>query len=280
MEQQIQFTLSVTAGKWVIARSIAENKDVKEALGNSKKLLLCGGTTVSAVAELLFNSPLRISGRITPRGTVTAARKSSTAHTLLIHEGKTYDMEESSGGETLLRKMGPGDIIITGANLIDCHGDAALMASSYGLGNRGKLLASIHTEGARVIIAAGIEKLSPVKISESIKRAGRKASYWSMGAAAGLVPLVGEVITEVEGIESLMGIKPVVIGRGGVNGAEGSTTFVASGEKDKLKVLINFIKWASKKSISGDQESLEECFRGTEGCKRHLACIYKSGKNF
>ena len=68
---KVQFTLTVAEGKRLIARGIASLPEVRKAMAEGL-ILLKGGTTVSALSEELCGMPLRISGRITPRGTVSA----------------------------------------------------------------------------------------------------------------------------------------------------------------------------------------------------------------
>lgn len=282
MYNQIQFTLTVNAGKWLIAKAISELEYVKEALSDGK-ILLFGGTTVSALSEILIGKPLRLSGRITPRGTVTAYRKKENIlmpHTILIYQNKIYDIEKDLIAQDLVKKIGKSDVIITGANGYDIYGNAALMAGSFGLRSRNHLLAPIHTEGAKLIVAVGIEKFIPGSILEAIKYAGRNSSIWSMGASVGLAPLLGEIITERDAVKILTGLEATIIGRGGIQGAEGSSTMVARGNNKSLEKLISLIKWSSQQKLSSAPDSIKECERGINACSRHNGCCYKSGKLF
>jgi hypothetical protein len=280
MLSQIQFTLTVNAGKWLIAKAISELECIKEAILKGK-IILFGGTTVSALSEILTGTPLRLSGRITPRGTVTAYQnKEDMPHTMFIYQGKIYDLEKDPPAQDLLKKIGKSDVVVTGANAYDIYGNACLMAGTHGLGSRNNLLAPIHSEGSKLIIAVGIEKLIPGSVLEAIKYAGRTSSIWSMGSSVGLVPLLGEIITEIEAIKILVGIEAIVIGRGGINGAEGSSTIVARGDKKSLEKLISLIEWLCQQTLSGSPDSIKECDRGTKACARHKGCCYKSGKLF
>ena len=94
MYKQIQFTLTVNAGKWLIARALSELKCIKDAISHGS-IIMFGGTTVSALVEILTGTPLRLSGRIIPRGTVIPYQKEeSTPHTILISQGKIFDLEK------------------------------------------------------------------------------------------------------------------------------------------------------------------------------------------
>jgi len=267
-----QLTITVNTGKWLIARAIVRLPEVQEAY-KKHKILLKGGTTVSCIAEELLGIKLRISGRVTKRGTVGSFENSSSPHSVIIEKGKWQNID-SCFLDTVLA-LGPGDVVIIGANAIDNEGNAAMMAASPGGGHPGQAAAALTTEGAHIIIAAGSEKLISGNISELIGQVGRKICDFSMGAAVGLIPLHGRIITEIEALKILGNLdKVIVIGRGGINGAEGSTTILIEGLKKSLENVIKEIICAQEKHLSGDKNSLKECIPGSSGCKYHFSCVY------
>ena len=98
---------------------------------------------------------------------------------------------------------------------------------------------------------------------------------FSMGAAVGLIPLHGRIITEIEALKILGNLNDVmVIGCGGINGAEDSTTILIEGSEDSLKNMIDEVARVQEKHLSGDESSLKECIPGSPGCKSHYACVY------
>ena len=267
-----QLTITVNTGKWLIARAIIRLPEVQEAFRDGK-IVLKGGTTVSCIAEDLLGVKLRISGRVTKKGTVGSFEDSSSPHSVIVEKGKWQNID-SCFLDTVLA-LGPSDVVIIGANAIDTEGNAAMMAASPGGGNPGQAIAALTTEGAHIIIAAGLEKLVPKKISELIGQVGRKGCDFSMGAAVGLIPLHGQIITEIEALETLGNLNNVmVIGRGGISGAEGSTTVLIEGSEDSLKNVIDEVTRVQEKHLSGDESSLKECIPGSPGCKSHYACVY------
>lgn len=270
-----QLTITVNSSKWLIAKAIKRTPEVQKALKNGK-IILKGGTTVSCVAEELLGIKLRISGRITKRGAVGSLKNIDLPHSVLIEKGKWENIDECFLERVL--ELGPEDVIIIGANAIDSEGNAAIMAGSPGGGNPGKAIAAIATEGAHVIIAAGLEKLIPGKISDIVKKARRKTCDFAMGMAVGLMPVYGRVITEVEALKIIADVEVTVIGRGGIDGAEGSTTVLVEGNEESIKTIIKEVFDANSKHISGDKESLKECNPGSPGCAYHLSCCY-SHKN-
>jgi hypothetical protein len=71
---RIQITLTSSDGKRIIAKGIRALPGIQK-VKNRGKILLKGGTTVSAVSEELCGKPMRISGMITPKGTLTSRFK-------------------------------------------------------------------------------------------------------------------------------------------------------------------------------------------------------------
>ena len=270
--KRIQFSLTVSEGKWLIAYAISRMEDVQRAMRNGK-VIFKGGTTVSCVAELLAGTPLRICGRISKRGAVSSEIRSGTAHSLLYSQGRIVNIDEDY--EDRILEMGAGDIVITGANIIDVHRNAAMLAGSPG-GNRcGRGMSAMAVEGARVIVAAGLEKLIPGCVSESIRNSQRKGVDDSRGMACGLFPVVGEVITELDAIHRISEVETVLIGKGGVFGGEGSSLFQAWGPKGEVERLEHILGLCYGKGTSGSAESLAECHFPCEGCREHLSCCYK-----
>ena len=87
MAKKVQVTLTGNEGKRLIAKAAVRMPEIQERL-EKNKILLCGGTTVSALSEELGFGPLRISGRIDASGTRTALKKAKAPHNLLLDQGK------------------------------------------------------------------------------------------------------------------------------------------------------------------------------------------------
>ncbi len=271
----IQFSLTVSESKRLIAYAVSQMKSVRHAMKNGK-VIFKGGTTVSCAAEILVGTPLRICGRISQRGAVSSKVREGAAHSLLYSQGQITNIDEDY--DDRIMEMGPEDVIITGANIIDIHGNAAMLAGSPA-GNRcGKGVSAMTVEGAKVIVAAGIEKLIPGSVYDSVKCAQRKGIDSSRGMACGLFPVVGELVTELEAIQEISNVNAVLIGKGGIAGGEGSCLFQAWGTEPEIKRLEDILDQCYGKDISGTAESLTECSFPCAGCREHLSCSYKQAK--
>lgn len=272
----IQFTLTVEEGKEIIALGISRHPLFLEAFRKGK-VLLKGGTTVSRLAEIVVGFPLRICGRITPRGTVSALESSEAPHSILYDGEKWVNVDDSI--VEVVQGMGPGDLIVCGANAVDMYGNAAMMAGSVSGGNPGLSLSSWFTEGMDVLIAAGTEKLVPGNLQQAASLTGRKGKYLSWGMSVGLLIIPGCIINELEAIKILTDVECYAIGSGGLGEAKGSITLVARGEGTEIDRLVDLMGEIKSKKIreSGEEVSLRECQPGKGRCAHHLGCCYRSG---
>ncbi len=273
---EVQISLTVSESKRLIAKAVATLPEVRAAF-KTGKIILKGGTTVSAICEELIGMPLRISGRISKRGTVCAKNSSKEhPHSILIEKGKAKNIDDEiiEVAQGLSRR----DVVIISGNALDMHGNVAMMAGAPAGGNPGIAVSGMLTEGARVIIPIGLEKLIPGSIQEIIQAAGRDKDV-SYGMAVGLIPLVGKVITEKDAAEIFSHAQCTVIGRGGICGAEGSTVMVLQGEEGGIVQLLKIVDEIKGTGTSGEESSMEECDGKGDQCRGHKACVYRGGKN-
>lgn len=270
--EYIQFTLTVNEGKWLIAHAITGMPEVRRAMAEGR-VVFKAGTTVSCVAQLLTNTPLRICGRITPRGTVSSRAKGPGSHFLLYDQGRLENLDGHA--DVALLELGPGDVMITGANIIDAFGGAAMLAGSPGGNDGGRTIATMCSEGFQVIVAAGLEKLIPGAVGQSIIHSRRKGISSSRGMACGLFPVMGQVITELEAIRMIADVEVCLIGRGGINGAEGGSVFQAWGPEVELEELERVLASCRGLLVAGELASLEECSYPCVNCNGHRSCCYK-----
>jgi len=274
--KKIQITLTVEEGKEIIALGMLNHPIFKNTIDNGK-ILFKGGTTVSKITEKLLKVPLRISGRITQRGTVASKATLKEAHSILYHNREWKGVDADIVAE--VAKFTDKDLIICSANAIDNYGNAALMAGSVGGGLVGQSLSSWYTEGAKVIIPVGLEKIVPGNLSEIINKTGRRDKSISWGMSVGLMPLYGEIFTEIEAIKTLADVDCFPIGAGGLGMAQGSITLeIHAPSNEEYEKILEILKTIKTKpiGISGLEDSLEECEAICDNCSKHIGCGYKS----
>ncbi len=271
-----QISLTVAEAKRLIARAVAGLPEVRSAL-KAGKVLLKGGTTVSAVAEIIAGTPLRISGRISARGTMASGSDDTTTpHSIVVESGRWRNVDQTIAEEAA--HLGPHDVAVIGANAVDAEGRAAMMAGAEAGGNPGAAMSALWSEGATVIIAVGLEKLIPGSIEDAVRAAGRKRPWRALGMAVGLIPLVGRVVTELDAVRLLGRVEAQVIGRGGIDGGQGSTVLAIRGEPAAVRRVFSLVESLKGASESGVESSLAECRPGGPRCRLHPGCLYKRRK--
>ena len=279
-----QVTVTPNEAKRIIARAVSQMPEVESAL-ESGKLMLKGGTTVSAIAQELASRELRISGRISSLGAKRAAKIVGT-HIMLIESGQAIDLDRDDILAQISSQMGEQDILITGANTIDIDRKTAIMVGRPPGTSLMNSWLGVMERGVTTIIAVGWEKLIPSTLNDALIAGRRHTIDLAMGMAVDLAPLNGTVITETDAISMLSGAKATVIGAGGIMGAEGATTFVIEGNPEQVKTAWEIVNAVKGTGTSGVSESLAECERGNRGCtesftinKRkviaHRSCVYR-----
>jgi hypothetical protein len=273
--RNIQITLTVEESKSIIALGILKHPLVVAALDKGK-ILFKGGTTVSKITEKLLGVPLRVSGRITKRGTVSSKDIVQGPHSILYCKGKWVNIDDKIAEESL--KLSKNDLVICGANAIDNFGNAAMMAGSPGGGGVGQSIGAWSSEAGNILIPVGIEKMILGDLRNIIKKSNRHGKSISWGMSVGLLPLVGDIFTEIDAIKLLADVDCYPIGSGGLFEANGSITLeIIPYTKDDYEKIIQILKELKSEpsKISGIDESLIECKAPCQNCSRHMGCGYK-----
>lgn len=267
-----QITLTVEESKMLIAKAVSIHPKVKKTLEQGT-ILFKGGTTVSEVSKIIAKKRLRLCGITTGRGTIINIEgEDSGPHVALYKQGEFRNIDESFLNSVL--KLTDKDLIICGANAIDSNGNAAMMIGSMGGGDIPYALSACYGEGVSIIIPVGLEKLIPGNLNDIIKKTGRRRKEYSIGMAVGLIPILGEIVTEIEAINLLTGLIAIPIASGGIGEGKGSITLDVEGEKTELKNLVNLIL-EIKEEVSELKKNYIECEPICSYCKEHIGCIYK-----
>lgn len=88
----------------------------------------------------------------------------------------------------------------------------------------------------------GLEKLVP-SVIEAARKAGIDRMKYATGDRVGLFPLVNAtVVTEIEALEILTGVKATQVASGGIGGSEGAVTLVAEGTDEQVAAAFELIR--------------------------------------
>jgi hypothetical protein len=236
---QIQISLTPAESKRLIAKAVAKLPEVQRAF--KKGTVIIGvGTTNAYVAEELLGRKIErerfVAGAVLPKGTsVIPAEK--RLKEIVIQKGKIVDARM----DDVLPDLTSNDVFIKGANALDATGTAGVFLASRVGGTVGRSLGVLMSRGVNLIVPVGLEKFIPGLVKDVTLTAGIDKTKFSTGVPVGVMPLAGRVITELEAIRILSGADAVVIGKGGISGAEGSVTLVVRGTDGQLRKVEKLV---------------------------------------
>jgi len=256
-----QVTLTPTESKRLIAKALVRHEKIKEAFKKGIIAIALGSTNAYFVEELLkrrIDKKRYVAGMTDDKGTCVVPAK-MRMESIILENGRIIDEKI----EDAARRMGRDDVFVKGANALDFEGIAGVMLASESGGTIGHVLGILKARGVNILIPIGLEKLVPGSINEGSKRAGIYHAELSTGIPVGIMPLTGEVITELDAFKLLGGSEAYVLGSGGIGSGEGSVTFLIEGAEQDVKNIFELVK-----NIKGEKKIV--ALRGE--CKD---CTYK-----
>jgi hypothetical protein len=201
-------------------------------------LVIIAGTTNGYVAEEILKTQ-KISNDFSRkhffRGITLPPNKTRTAEGRLADESKfPGDVVITEGiwhkGKTIadiVDSLKEGDVILKGANALDLSlKQAAILIGHPKAGTIGLSLPAVAGRRVKLIVPVGLEK----RISGDLFALAEKLI--APGASGNrLLPVLGEVFTELDAVRFLIGADAELISAGGVCGAEGSCWLAVTGTK-------------------------------------------------
>jgi hypothetical protein len=230
-----QFVLSPAAGKRLIGKAIAKLPAVVEAL-ETGIVVIVAGTTNGYVAEEIL-STLGLAAEFKKnrffRGITLPPIRPTKDGRLPDENGFPGDVVIKAGvwqkGKTIfdvVDELKEGDVILKGANAIDLtQRRAAILIAHPKAGTIGVALQAVAGRRVRLIIPVGLEKRICGNLDELAAKMNEPGA-----PGARLLPVPGDIFTELDAIALLTGAKAQLVSAGGVGGAEGSVWLVISGE--------------------------------------------------
>jgi len=226
-------------GKRLIAKTIAKHPTIVKAIKNGT-VVIVAGTTNGYVAEEILKS-YKIDGEFSREHFFRGLTLPPTAK--VTKEGRLVDESKFPGdvvitkcvwqkGKTIadvVDSLQEGDVILKGANALDLtHRQAAVLVGHPKAGTIGLLLPAIVGRRVKLIIPVGLEK----RVDQDLNALASKLNTPGSDGYR-LMPLLGEVFTELDALIALTGAKVDLIAAGGVCGAEGGCWISVTGEPEQ-----------------------------------------------
>ena len=244
--RQLIFTPS--AGKRLIAKALASNPEILAALKKGTIVIIAGTTNGYVAQEILktlgvndFSRKNFFRGIILPPNKPVSSEGRSTDESKfpgdvvitdgVWQKGKTIDEVADSLKE--------GDVILKGANALDLqHKQAAILIGHPKAGTIAYTMQAVAGRRVKLIIPVGLEK----RVNGDLYELAQKLN--SPGASGyRLLPVPGQVFTEIDAIKQLTGAAAEMAAGGGVSGAEGCILLAVTGTKEQEKAAEDL--WGS-----------------------------------
>ncbi len=243
-----QFVLTPAAGKRLIGKAIVRHAAVTEAIKKGTIVIVAGTTNGYAAWEILsmLGQEKDFKRNRFYRGIILPPNRPVISTGRISDEGKfPGDVIIKNGvflrGKTIFDvadNLREGDVILKGANAIDIlQKRAAILIGDPKAGTISVSLQAMAGRRVRLILPVGLEK----RVYENLDKLAAKMN--APGAKGPrLLPVPGEIFTEIDAIALLTGASTDLVAAGGVCGAEGSVWLAVSGKPAQEKAAEALIK--------------------------------------
>ncbi|MDD5723919.1 MAG: hypothetical protein PHY29_09330 [Syntrophales bacterium] len=237
---QALFTLTPAESKRLIARGIIALPEVRQAKEEGYLIVGRGSTNAYIVEELLEKSIEKekyVAGQVI-RGITCALAQSVRLRPVTFHKDRVLDVEPS----TVIGKLGPGDLLLKGANAVDHTGAVGVVMASPIGGTMGEFYMPMKARGGTIIYPVGLEKMV-LSVEEASRMGGIFNIERSIGARIGMVCVAdGIAYTELDALEDLFDVEAVHFASGGYGGAEGSVSIIIEGYEEDVNQCCDYIE--------------------------------------
>lgn len=238
--------LTPAEAKRLLGKAVAALPEVKAAL-TTGRLIIANGTTNAFVAEELLGHSVPkyyFGAGVITDGLLTETRRDQRLKPYLSRYGQAV---EGMALNDFVKEFEAHDILIKGANAVDPAGYAGVLLADEQGGTMAVALGVISARGARLLMPVGLEKLIP-SVLVAATQCGQLRQKYVTGNLVGLMPVVqGEVITEVEALRILTGVKATLVAAGGVGGSEGAVVLALEGSEAAVTAAYDLVQ-----SIKGE----------------------------
>ena len=238
-----QFVITPAAGKRLIGKAMAKHPAILAVLKKGT-LVIVAGTTNGYVAEEILAAAGQSKGfqrsgfrrGMTARPGLNVPPVNFPGDVVLVdgvwQKGKT--LFDAADG------LKEGDVILKGANAVNLSArQAAVQIGDPKAGTAGAALPAVVGRRVRLIVPVGLEKRISAELADLAVRLNSPGVEGPR-----LLPLPGEIFTELDAIKLLTGCEAELAAAGGVYGAEGAVWLAVAGSETQLAAaaaLINSI---------------------------------------
>jgi hypothetical protein len=242
-----QFCVTPSMGKRLIGKAMPLHPHIEGVLEKGT-LVIIAGTTNGYVAEEVLKSLGQAQGFSRQgfrRGLTVApgakAIKADLEGDVIISDGQ---WQKGKTVFDVVDDLQAGDVVLKGANALDARGQGAVQIGHPQGGTILAALAAVVGRRVRLIVPVGLEK----RVFEDVNVLAARCNAPGVKGPR-LLPVPGEVFTELDAIELMTGAEAYLIAAGGIYGAEGATWLGILGTEDQIQAAAELIKSVSDEPL-------------------------------
>ncbi len=230
-----QFLVTPAMGKRLIAKALTGTQAIRDVLAKGTLVIVAGSTNGYVAEEILASTGQAeaFSRKGFRRGTVFPPNFDAKS----VAADFPGDVVLTDGawrkGKTIFDvadDLSCGDVILKGANALSIGArEAAVYIGHPQAGTALATISAVAGRRVRLIVPVGLEKRICGSVTETAAAINAPES-----SGPRMLPLPGEVFTELDAIEQLSGCKACLVAAGGIYGAEGAVFVGVSGSDEQL----------------------------------------------
>jgi hypothetical protein len=231
------YVLTPAAGKRLIGKAVAVHPAVRSALETGTVVIVAGTTNGYVAEEVLasigagqgFSRARFFRGvSLPPSASASGAPAEPFPGDVVLVKGA---WEKGKTIFDVVDGLGDGDVILKGANAVDWPaGRAAVLIGDPRGGTAAAAMQAVVGRRVKLIVPVGLEKRVVGEVDDLAARVNAPGS-----SGPRLLPLIGEIVTEIEAIELLTGASAELMAAGGVGGAEGCVWLSVDGSAEQMQ---------------------------------------------
>jgi hypothetical protein len=238
--KQAIIVLTPAESRRLLAKAVATAPEVKGAFKNGRLAILSGGTTSFVLEELTWEKleVPRFSMGMCADGVLTSSLPEGRVNGRCFVEGQMVDTPYPE----FVKTMGRGDAIVKGANAVDATGTIGVLLSNENGGAVGSFFGPMSARGVPIISPVGLEK-TVWSVPEAAQGWGQATLDYAMGIKVGYAVVSNAlVVTEIQALALLAGVKARIVGSGGIEGNEGAVILLVEGMPDRMDRALELVQ--------------------------------------
>ncbi|MFH0917101.1 MAG: hypothetical protein V1912_11745 [bacterium] len=230
--QQATVVLNPAESKRLLARTVAGLPEIQNAFANGRLSVSTCSTSAFVLEELTGEkmAPYCYCIGMIADGMLTTSAKDDREAARFFVKGERVEQDAWSFLDTFEK----GDAVVKGANAVDPQGNAGVLSSNNQSGTVGALISLLAVRGLPIIMPVGLEKLV-ASVTDAAAGWGQLTLSRSMGVPVWLYPVTcGLVVTEVQALGVLAGVRARHVSSGGIGGSEGAVVLLLEGYEENI----------------------------------------------